>query len=258
MLGIQRNAMFGAMAYQWNAVDGGGGAVVGTTTYRADTYASNVYLALPFDETNQFNDVSPDINSGSTSASSTQGANSAITMADVLWNGAPSYGKSLENLATSGTASMTYLLSTSIPSASSGTYVIEGWFNADNATTNSNWAISSGDVGGRLLFGINNGSSFAFSGENNIGIGTGWHHLAIVCDSGTKRFYYDGVYKGAWVSSNTGFSTIHIGQFNAGDNNDYQGHIQDIKVTINSNRGYTGTNSGSANFTLPSSIVESF
>ena len=254
MLGIQRNAMFGAMAYQWNAVV----PVADTTAYRSDTYANDVYLALPFDETNQFNDVSPEINSGSTTATSTQGANSAITMADVLWNGAPSYGKSLENLATSNTASMTYTLSTSIPSASSGTYVIEGWFNADNATTNSNWAISSGDVGGRLLFGINNGSSFAFGNENNIGIGTGWHHLAIVCDSGTKRFYYDGIYKGAWLSSNTGFSTIHIGQFNAGDNNDFQGHIQDFRVTIGSNRGYTGTGTGTANFTLPGSIVETF
>ena len=258
MLGIQRNAMFGAMAYQWNAVDPVADPAADTTAYRSDTYASNVYLALPFDETNQFNDVSPEINSGSTLASSTQGANSAITMAYVLWNSAPSYVTSLENLATSGTASMTYTLSTSIPSASSGTYVIEGWFNADNATTNANWAISSGDVGGRLLFGINTGSSFSFANENNIGIGSGWHHLAIVCDGGTKRFYYDGIYKGAWVSSNTGFSTIHIGQFNAGDNNDYQGHIQDFRVTIGSNRGYTGTGTGTANFTLPESIVETF
>ena len=59
------------------------------------------------------------------------------------------------------------------------------------------------------------------------------------------------------MSSNSGFSTIHIGQFNAGDTNDYRGHIQDFRVTIGSNRGYTGTGTGSANFTLPGSVVES-
>jgi hypothetical protein len=153
----------------------------------------------------------------------------------------------------------TYTPSTAIPGAGGTTaYVVEGWFNAKNATSNSNWCLSSADSGGRWLFGINNGSTFSFGGENNIGIGTGWHHLAIVSESASKRFYYDGIYKGAWVSSNSGFSVLHVGQFNAGDPNDFRGHIQDLKVTIGANRGYTGTNSGSANFTLPSSIVESY
>ena len=232
-------------------------AAGGSIAYRADTYASSVFLALPFDETNELNDVSPSINGSSTQATLTSGANSTVTNAEVYWS-TPSYGKALENVATGGTQSMAYGLSTSIPAASSGTYVIEGWFNADNSSTNSNWAISSGEVGGRFLFGINNGSSFGFGNENNIGIGSGWHHLAIVCDGGTKRFYYDGIYKGAWVSSNSGFSTLHIGQFNSSDNNDYQGHIQDFKVTIGSNRGYTGTSNNSANFTIPGSMVETF
>ena len=232
-------------------------AASGGITYRTDTYANNVYLALPFDETNELNDVSPSINSGSTQATLTSGANSTVTTAEVYWT-TPSYGKALENVAVGATQSMAYGLSTSIPSASTGTYVIEGWFLADDATTNNNWAISSSDSGGRFLFGVNNGTSFTFGNENNIGIGTGWHHLAIVCDGGTKRFYYDGIYKGAWVSSNTGFSTLHIGQFNASDNNDFRGHIQDFRVTIGSNRGYTGTSNSTSNFTLPESMVESF
>lgn len=236
-----------------NVAPAAGGGIV----YRTDTYASNVYLALPFDSSNELNDVSPSINGSSTQATLTSGANSSVTNAEVYWTSTPDYNKALENIATSGVQSMAYGLSTSIPSSASGTYVIEGWFLADDATTNGNWAISSADSGGRLLLGVNSGTGTTFGNENRVGIGSGWHHLAMVCDSGTKRFYTDGVYKGAWVSSNTGFSTLHIGQFNAGDNNDFQGHIQDFRVTIGSNRGYTGTNSGSANFTLPQSIVES-
>ena len=225
--------------------------------YRTDTYANNVYLALPFDSSNELNDVSPSINSSSTQATLSSGANSSVTSAEVYWTSTPDYNKALENVNTGSTTSMAYSLSTSIPTSASGTFVIEGWFLADDATTNGNWAISSADSGGRFLFGVNNGSTYTFGNENRVGIGSGWHHLAIVCDSGTKRFYTDGVYKGAWVSPNTGFSTLHIGQFNAGDNSDFQGHIQDFRVTIGSNRGYTGTNTGSANFTLPQSIVES-
>jgi hypothetical protein len=225
------------------------------TTFRADTYASNVVLAVPFD--NSMDDKSEEINGTSTQATLTDGPASNLSTAEVKWTSSPNYVNSYIGAMGAGAAN-TYALSTSMPSSASGTFVVEGWFNAKNATSNSNWCISSADSGGRWLFGINSGSTFSFGGENNIGIGSGWHHLAIVCDSGTKRFYYDGIYKGAWYSTNTGFSTLHIGQFNSGDANDFRGHIQDLKVTIGSNRGYTGTNSGSANFTLPSSIVESY
>lgn len=225
--------------------------------YRTDSYASNVYLAVPFDSTNLMDDVSPEINGSSTQATLSDGPASSNTTTQVKWTSSPDYVNAYEGDIGLGAAN-TYALSTSIPSAASETYVVEGWFYANSAITNANWCLSSADSGGRWLFGINNGTSFNFGPQNNIGIGSGWHHLAVVCDSGTKRFYYDGIYKGAWISSNTGFSTLHVGQFNSGDANDYRGHIQDLRVTIGSNRGYTGTNTSSANFTLPSSIVESF
>jgi len=231
-------------------------------TFRADTYSSNVQLAVPFDNDTHFtDDVAFNINGSLTGAKTkTQGASSTISAANYYWTSSPDYGGALLN-DQSGQA-LTYDLSSqsgsSITSAASGTYVVEGWFRATNATTNNNWALSSADSGGRWLFGMNTGTTFSFGNENNIGLGTGFHHVANVCDGGTKRFYYDGVYKGAWVSSNTGFSTLHVGQFNAGDSADFRGNIQDLRVTVGSNRGYTGTNSGSANFTLPSSIVESF
>jgi len=117
--------------------------------------------------------------------------------------------------------------------------------------------MSSADTNGRWLFGINTGSTFTFAGENNCGIGSGWHHVAVVLDAGVRRFYVDGIYKGAWDTANTGFTTLHIAQFSSTDANDYNGWIQDLRVTSGTNRGYTGTDAGTANFTLPSSIIES-
>lgn len=227
-------------------------------TYRTDAYASYLKLAVTFDYLNEANDVAKNVSgSGLTvSATKTQGTSSTITTDQVKWTSNPNYQKSLKNAQVD--QALTYTLPTSIPSSTSGTYVVEGWFYATNATTNNNWALSSADSGGRWLFGINSGTSFTFASENNIGIGSGWHHLAIVCTSGTRRFYYDGIYKGVFDTSNTGFSTLHVGQFNGGDDNDFRGHIQDLRVYIGTNKGYTGTNTSSANFTLPSSIIQSF
>jgi len=239
---------------------GNAGPTAVAKAFRSDSYASNVYLAVPFDYDTEMADVSASINSGSTTATLTDGPASSLSTANVKWT-TPAYTKSYLGATGLGAAN-TYALSTSMPSSNSGsnTFVVEGYFLATNSTSNSNWCLSSADSGGRWLFGINSSSNVTFGGENNIGLGdsTNFHHLAVVLDSGTKRFYLDGIYKGAWYSTNTGFSTLHVGQFNAGDPNDFRGHIQDLRVTIGSNRGYTGTSTSSANFTLPSSIVETY
>lgn len=225
---------------------------------RADSYASFLKLAVPFDSVNNANDVAYLVSGTglSSSATKTQGTSSTITTDQIKWTSSPNYQKSLKN--TRSDQALTYALPTSMPTSASGSYVVEGWFYATDSSTNSNWVLSSADSGGRWLLGLNTGSSSQFAGENWVGIGTGWHHCAIVCDAGTKRFYVDGIYKGAFSTSNTGFSTLHVGQFNAGDSNDFLGHIQDLRVYIGTNKGYTGTNTGSANFTLPSSIIQSF
>jgi len=237
---------------------GGGGA-----TYRADAYDDYLELAVTFDDTvdgSGTEDVAYLINTTLTDAKTkTQGGSSTINGDDNYWS-SPDYEGSLDNARVN--SALTYNLSSnggsSMPASNSGTFVIEGWFKAENSSTNSNWCISSADSGGRFLFGINNGSSFSWANENNAGIGTAWCHIAIVNTNGSRRFYKDGVYKGAWYSANSGFSILNIGQFNSGDGNDYIGRIQDLRVYIGTNKGYTGANSSSANFTLPSSIVESF
>ena len=224
--------------------------------FRSDSYGGNVTLALPFDYRHEVVDQSPKISNNGTSAV-TQGPASNIVDTACYWT-SPDYQKSLENASGVG-AALQYALETSFPAANSGTYVVELWVKAENSSANANWCLSSADSGGRWLMGFNSGTSSSSGTTGYLGLGdTNWHHVAMVCDGGTKRLYKDGIYQFAWSSSNTGFSTLHVGQFSAGDGNDFNGHIQDLRVTIGSNRGYTGTSTSSANFTLPSSIVESF
>jgi len=226
--------------------------------YSSDSYSNYLVLAMPFDSTNGIVDVSADIRGSGSNCTVTAGGNSSVTSTLVRYDG-QGYAGALQNVNTSATPSITASLTTAIPSSSSGTYVIEGWFKANNATTNGNWALSSADSGGRWLLGINNGTIYTSGNENRIGIGsTDWHHIAIVCDGSGKRLYVDGAYKMAFTTPNTGFSTLHIGQFNAGDNADFQGHIQDLRVYVGTNKGYTGTNTTTTNFDLPGPIIQYF
>lgn len=230
------------------------------TTYRTDDYASYLKLAVPFDSDTGTDDIAYKISGTglSSSATKTQGANVALGTTQVKWTSSPNYVKAVD--LTPGGAALTYTLPTSIPTSVSGTFVIEGWFRAEASGTK--WCLSSADSGGRFIVSVSNATvanlTTSEGNQNFIYIGTAWTHVAFVCDGGTKRCYYDGIYKGAWVSGNTGFSTLHVGQFNSGDANDYDGQIQDFRVYVGTNKGYTGTNTGSANFTVPSSIIQSY
>lgn len=216
--------------------------------YNTDYYASFLKLAVPFD--GDANDVAYLITgTGLTVASTkTQGASSTIS-------GGGAFGEYANSLLNSRAGSaLTYALPSSIPTSASGTYVVEGWFAASDSSENSNWALSSADSGGRWLLGLHTGSTSQYASENWQGIGTGWNHCAIVCDAGTKRFYVNGVYKNAFSTESTGFSTLHVGQFNDGDSNDFIGRIQDLRVYVGTNKGYTGTSISVANFVLPQPI----
>ena len=189
----------------------------------------------------------------------TDGVNTDMNTAQVKWTSSPNYVQSVKSTNTSGQQALVYTLPSALPDATAGSnsYVVEAWFYANDATTNANWALSSADTNGRWLFGINSGSTFTFATQNDCGIGSGWHHVAIVLDSGTRRFYADGIYKGAWDTANTGFTTLNIAQFGSTDNNDYNGWIQDLRVYSGTNKGYTGINPLLANFTLPDSMIAS-
>tara|TARA_E500000081_G_scaffold155532_2_gene197369 strand:- start:8173 stop:11010 length:2838 start_codon:yes stop_codon:yes gene_type:complete len=224
------------------------------TENRSDSNSSNLKLAVPFDDINGVNDISHTISgTGLSSAATVTQGTCSVSSGGSKW---PWYNNSLINNNT-GTSGLTYALPSGFGNAASATYALSVWVRATDATSNNNWALSSGESGGRWLFGINTGSSYSFGNENNIGLGdTEWHHIAIVNNAGTHLFYTDGVYKGAWVSSNTGFSTLHVGQFNGSDNNNFRGNMQDLRVYIGSDNSYSGTNASNKNFPLPKSILQ--
>ena len=227
-----------------------------------DPYASNLKLAVPFDDVNGVNDVAHNITGTGLSgaATVTQGTCSVITGGSNLW---PWYNSTLYNNST-GDSGLTYALPSSFGNAASDTYAVSLWVRATNSGTNQNWALSSADSGGRWLFGFNTGSNLSFGSENNIGLGDSeWHHIAIVNDGGTRNFYIDGIYRatsqstpvnGRWYSGNTGFSTLHVGQFTSASVNEFNGNLQDLKVYIGTTAGFTGTDTGAKNFMLPGSI----
>ena len=222
--------------------------------FRTDAYASSLKLAVPFDSENGINDVAHQITgTGLSSAASEQG--SAAVSTNTAGPYYPSYNNAQNN--SQGGIALVYTMPATMPSSVSGTFVVEAWVRATDGTSNNNWTLSSADQNGRWLFGFNTTSSQGFGGENNIGLSdTNWHHIAIVCDSGTHAIYKDGLYLGSWGSANTGFTELHVGQFNNTDTNDFRGQIQDLKVYHGTNKGYTGTNSGTANFEVPKSIIE--
>lgn len=240
-----------------------------TLTFNSDSDASNLSLAVPFayDQTG-FHDVSAHINSSVTGSITINGGHpdSRATMTNSQ-NKFGSYGGSYEGNQT-GTVSdprtLNYKLDdngrTAFPSATSGgnSYTLECYVRATSSVSNNNWCFSSGDVGGRWLWSFNTGGTVSIGGgEKNIGLGdSNWHHIAIVLDAGTRKFYIDGDYQGTWTSGNTGFTTLHVGGFNTTDTNSFRGNLQDLRVYINTAK-YTGT-SGSGDYTPPGSIVSAF
>ncbi len=229
--------------------------------FASDSFSSDLKLAVPyaFKETG-FSDVAPRINTGLSSPNnnwSGGGPKSRAVMTGSQYkfsdyNGSGEFNQTGE--ATNGVHATHYPVT--FPSAASGSnsYCVEFWIRATDSTSNNNWTLSSGDSGGRWVFGFNTGSSTSFGNENNIGLSnSNWHHVAIVLHSGTKYFYLDGVNQGAWYSTNTGFSTIHVGQFTATAGANFRGQMQDLRIYVGTHKYPSGTS-----FTPPTQMVTSF
>jgi len=132
------------------------------------------------------------------------------------------------------------------------------------ADIEANWAYGFGDYNNGawvLQLGPSGVVYFYFSGgDSNFGdmsahiTTTDWHHIAYVRDSGTHRFYVDGVQRG--TSTSGGTAAANMAHFDVGDANTgaggaaFKGTLSNLRFTIGAARYGSGTT-----FTVPSSTL---
>ena len=132
------------------------------------------------------------------------------------------------------------------------------------ADIEANWAYGFGDYNNGawvLQLGPSGVVYFYFSGgDSNFGdmsahiTTTDWHHIAYVRDSGTHRFYVDGVQRG--TSTSGGTAAANMAHFDVGDANTgaggaaFKGTLSNLRFTIGAARYGSGTT-----FTVPTSTL---
>lgn len=215
--------------------------------YRTDAFASNLRLALPFDQTYQFSDIAYKIDGSPNTTSISQlnsGKSPIISSSATKWS---SFGYTSSYYEASKVSpACKYTLPVTLDPRTN--FTIEGWFYPTG--TNNNWTISSADVNGRFLIEVLTGTeSYSFSDQAQIKVpGGAWYHIAIT----NTNIYVNGVSKASGSFTNTGFTTLHVGQFNDTDGNNYLGYIQDLRV-------YIGVKKYTSNFTPgDNSIIEDY
>ena len=151
-----------------------------------------------------------------------------------------------------------------------GNFTIEGWF-YKSATTASQTLASSGSyytvgANGNWVLRISSATQIAFAsydGQSNeeyaefsasTSLNT-WHHFALVREGTQTKFYLDGTLAGSMTVSKSlsdgSVNGIYIGSDGAGPNADFNGYIDDFRITKGVAR-YT------ANFTAPTAELPKF
>jgi len=224
-----------------------------TDALRADPYAANLVLALPF--------VSGGLESGRGDYSHIiRNSGAAKTF---IWNNGsvtPSIGNTGVYYGSGGNfPGSTVGISTSTDFKMDGSFTVESWFFSNNLnstngnhivqyrdgpTGGDNWLLSQGSTGGasiRFLLRNDNGTNAADLDVTNTGITTNqWYHFAGVYDHPNRRatVYLNGVAVGintnvSWTRNNG--TTLLIGSNSngptgaAGDRN-INGYLQDLRV----------------------------
>lgn len=251
---------------------------------RADTYADNVYLAIPggffggeqsdFTQQNAFGDISGDINSSPSITNKTiiptslgTGANvGKVYLTGSYWS---DYGQSI----VTEDASEVALISGSDLPFGTDNFVIEAWVQPDEVfnrppfhkpmlrsyeatgllylDNTANSSVSS--TNHKYRFGVN--TTFTNAGDNicTYTVGT-WKHIAFVRSGNTLYYFENGTQK-ATTASITTFpapTNYSIFGYSLADNQNENARwaMQDYRISIGTDRGYIG------GFTPPSSIVE--
>ena len=212
------------------------------SSWVTDPYFSSVYLLLHMDGTGStFTDSSSSPKTVTAAGSATQStAQVKFGTQAAYFDGSGDY------------------LTVPAPTLGSGNFVIEGWFYPTGSLggTLLTARSSTGVVGGPTV--VIDGSGllqlFIASADNSTwqiaGTSSGislalnaWQHIAIVRSGSTLRVYKDGT-GGSSVSISDGIGTNGAFSLMAGSaagGQEVSGYVDDFRVTIGSDRGYTGS-----------------
>jgi len=118
--------------------------------------------------------------------------------------------------------------------------------------TNANWVLQLGPNGIPYLY--YPGGSITFSDMSAYITTTDWHHIALVRESGTHRFYVDGVQRS--TSTSFGTTAVNMAHFDVGDGHTggggaaFKGTLSNLRFTVGAARYGSGTT-----FTVPTSTL---
>ena len=127
-----------------------------------------------------------------------------------------------------------------------GDFNFTGIISRGSVNNSNKWSFAT-DTSGRLTF--RHDIFFNLTAPASL-TGTGWHHVAISRDSGTWRIFTDGVVvatSGTFRNITAGIDPLHIGRDQAQVNRVFQGHIDNVRVSIGIARYTSG-------FTPPSGL----
>jgi hypothetical protein len=141
--------------------------------------------------------------------------------------------------------------------AATGDYVIDFWMNliSSNASTAIPFDTRAGAEGTSPVLWVDTTQHLLFriAGVNRItdanAFGTGtWRWVAVVRSAGTTSLYIDGSRIGTYADTNNWNNTSNLswGNNSAGGGSSADAYFDDMRVTIGSNRGFTG-----ASITIP-------
>jgi hypothetical protein len=205
------------------------------TPVAGDALFASVALLLPMDGTG-----STFVDSSATPKTITAAGNATQSTAQSKFGGKSLY------LDGSGD----YLTAASVPAFGTSDFVIEMWvwFNSITKAYTGLYDARPGLVSGSYPVIILNGTSLSQYLGNAFVINgatppTGqWNHIALARASGSTRLYLNGAQTGSTYTDSTDYlaGSLLIGQAVGGDFS-VDGYIDDLRVTVGSARGYTGS-----------------
>jgi hypothetical protein len=249
----------------------------------AITYVDDVFSTFVYDGTDAVQDITNQIQLGDSSENNTvlhlTGDNltdSSPVTKTITANGNTQVSTSVKKYGTGsiefdGTGDSLLASAHQQFNFGTGSFTIEGWFYKTASTayqalvssgnyytggSNGNWVIritSSSQIAFASYDGTTNGEYTEFSATTSLNT---WHHFALVREStgaNQTKFYLDGTLAGSMTVSKVlgdgSVNGIYVGSDGSGPNADFDGYIDDFRITKGSAR-YT------SNFTPPTAALD--